>query len=325
MLRRACGVAGAGALLGVLPRVARCRQRESGPDHPNQVVGTTPEGTPIIQRTLANGTTALKLIDWGATITSIRAADQYGHTGEIALGFDDAAPYVDGRSPYFGCVAGRVANRTAGGRFSLDGKLHELGVNNGPNHLHGGVRGFDKQLWHCESQTPTSVVYALLSHDGDEGYPGTLIARVRYSLETPSELRIEYEATSDAPTPVNLTNHTYFNLRDGGRISDVLGHEIEICADFYLPVDQSSIPTGEVRPLERAPAMDLRVRRRIGERIREADNGAFNPPQPRDPNPVTPPHPHPRDPTPLLTPHPRDPAPVTPLSPLQAWGMTTIT
>jgi len=212
----------------------------------------------------------IKVLDLGATITSVHAPDKSGTPGEITLGFDEVAPYADGRSPYFGCCAGRVANRTANAKFTLDGTRYTLNANNGANHLHGGKVGFDKKLWFCESQSPTSLTLALRSPDGDEGYPATVIARVTYSLPSPTQLRIEYSATTDAPTLLNLTNHTYWNLADGGRRS-VLGHEIELASDLYTPVDDGSIPTGEVRPV--AGAMDLRKPTPIGARLSEADNG----------------------------------------------------
>jgi len=209
-------------------------------------------------------------MDWGATITSVVVPDKHGVPGEVTLGFDDVVPYTDGRSPYFGCVAGRVANRTAQATFSVEGKEYSLAANNGANHLHGGNVGFDKQHWFCEAQSETSVTLALLSPDGDEGYPGQLLARVTYSLPSPTQLRIEYSAATDKPTPVNLTNHTYWNLRDGGR-RNVLQHQVELSADLYTPVDEGSIPTGEVRAA--AGAMALSKSRPIGEGLAEADNG----------------------------------------------------
>ena len=230
------------------------------------------DGQVVLERTLRNGPLEVKILDWGATITSVRTPDKSGVVGEITLGFNDLKPYVDGRSPFFGCVAGRVANRTANGRFTIDGKTYKLAKNNGANHLHGGRVGFDKKLWFCEAQTETSATFLLVSPAGDEGYPGCLLARVTYSLPTPTTLRIEYTAHTDAPTPVNLTNHAYWNLKDGGA-SDVLNHQIELAADFYLPVNAGSIPTGEVRPVSAAPAMDLRGPRAIGEKIAKADQG----------------------------------------------------
>ena len=160
--------------IGVLTRWTLCERRPPPPDDSARAharaVGATPAGEPVIERTLTNGPLQVKVLDWGATITSVRTPDRHGKLGEVTLGYDEPGPYMDGRSPYFGCVAGRVANRIARGVFSLEGETHELAVNNAPNHLHGGAKGFDKQLWFCEEQTPTSISLALLSPDADEGW-----------------------------------------------------------------------------------------------------------------------------------------------------------
>ena len=175
----------------------------------------TVSGEPIERYTLQHSESSLRVqvITLGATITSVLAPDASGNLGEVSLGFDDAAPYSDGSSPYFGCVAGRVANRIAKGSFSIDGKTYSLATNNGPNHLHGGKVGYDKRNWSVTAATETSITLELDSKDGDEGYPGNLHAIVTYSLPTPTSLRMEYAATSDAMTPCNLTNHTYWNLK----------------------------------------------------------------------------------------------------------------
>ena len=206
----------------------------------------------------------------GATITSVRAPDADGNMGEVTLGFDAATPYRDGTSPYFGCIAGRCANRTAKGKFVLDQKSYELATNNGLNHLHGGELGFDKRVWSLCSRGGKLARFQISSADGDQGYPGTLTATVTYSLPTPTSLRIEYAAITDAPTICNLTNHAYWNLADGGA-TPMLAHEIELACDFYTPVDETSIPTGEVRQV--SGAMDLRKRTAIGAGIGQADNG----------------------------------------------------
>ena len=202
----------------------------------------------------------------GATLTSVRFMDGT----EMTLGFEEAAPYLDGRSAYFGCVAGRAANRIADGAFTLDGKPYKLATNNGPNHLHGGDLGFDKRLWKVVESTSMSLTLEYESADGEEGYPGKLTARVTYSLPDPTTLQMAYTATCDAATPCNLTNHAYWNLKDGGA-SSVLEHTIELAADFYTPVDDTSIPVGDVRPV--AGAMDLRRCVAIGAGIKQADNG----------------------------------------------------
>lgn len=228
-------------------------------------------GKAIKQYTLSNGNITVQIMDFGAAITSVKVPDQKGNVGEICLGYDEVTPYLSWKTnPYFGCVAGRVANRIGKGKFSMDEQEYSLVCNNGPNHLHGGNTGFDKCIWKCEAQTSRSVTLVLNSPDGDEGYPGNVCAKVTYSLNTETSLRMEYSATTDQPTPVNLTNHAYWNLASGGD-TDVLSHEIEIAADFYTPVDDTSIPTGEIRAV--AGAMDLRKPGKISRGIKEADQG----------------------------------------------------
>ena len=218
----------------------------------------------------AAGGIEITLCDLGATIISVRAPDASGTLGEVTLGFDEPAPYRDGRSPYFGCIAGRYANRINKGKFVLDNKEFSLATNNGPNHLHGGERGFDKRPWSLVARSGSMVKFELVSPDGEEGYPGELTTRVTYSLTSPTQMRIEYAATTSAPTVCNLTNHTYWNLCDGGA-SSVADHQIEMACDFYTPVDETSIPSGEVRAV--SGAMDLRTRGRIGAELANADNG----------------------------------------------------
>eukprot|EP00931_Biecheleriopsis_adriatica_P118280 TRINITY_DN93718_c0_g1_i1.p1 TRINITY_DN93718_c0_g1~~TRINITY_DN93718_c0_g1_i1.p1 ORF type:complete len:375 (-),score=53.24 TRINITY_DN93718_c0_g1_i1:73-1197(-) len=229
-------------------------------------IGSTAKGEQVLQYTLTNGSLTVKVLNWGATLSSVKTPDNKGELGEVMLGYDEAAPYLHWETnPYFGCVAGRVANRICKGKFAVDGKEYTVATNNGPNHLHGGVVGFDKCIWKCEEHTETSLTLQLHSPDGDEGYPGNVIAKVTYSLPTSSTLRMEYAATTDAPTPVNLTNHGYWNLANGGE-GPVLEHEIEIAADFYTPVDNTSIPTGEIRAL--SGPMDLRQLTKIGKGIK---------------------------------------------------------
>ena len=267
---------GVAAVLGARREHCLSRNNASLPERlkqsadANRLFGYANE-TPVLIRTIQNGTLKVKITDFGATITSVQVPDQSGETGEVTLGFDKLAPYTDGTSPYFGCVAGRVANRTAKATFHLDGSQYKLSANNGQNHLHGGQVGFDKQLWCCEEQTATSVTLALLSRDGDQGYPGSILARVTYSLPSDCQLKMEFSATSDAPTLCNLTNHTYWNLSDGGRRKSVLEHEVELAADHYTPVDAESIPTGEIKCV--SGAMDLTRRTKIGAKIGDADNG----------------------------------------------------
>ncbi|CAK9025072.1 Galactose mutarotase (Aldose 1-epimerase) [Durusdinium trenchii] len=233
--------------------------------------GRKEDGTVVMKYTMQNGPLKVSVLNLGATICSVQVPDAKGQLGEICLGYDELKPYLDWTTnPYFGAVAGRCANRIAAGKFYLDGKQYQLATNNGPNHLHGGNIGFDKLLWTLEDSEATAITLKLISPDGDENYPGQVTARVHYSLPSSSTLRIQYEATTDAPTLVNLTNHSYWNLADGG-ISSVLDHEISLFADFYTPVDDTSIPTGEVRAV--TGAMDLRQSVKIGKGIKEADNG----------------------------------------------------
>jgi aldose 1-epimerase len=227
--------------------------------------GTLPDGTAVELYTLtnANGLVA-KVTNYGTIITEVHVPDRGGKLGDVVLGFDNLAQYLKGH-PCFGCTVGRVANRIAKGRFTLDGKTYTLAVNNGPNHLHGGLKGFDKKLWKAETQPGASVKFTYTSVDGEEGYPGTLAATVTMTLTDANELRLDYRATTDRATPVNLTNHSYFNLAGHGT---VLQHELMIAADTYTPSDSTLIPTGEIKPVKSTP-MDFTKPRAIGLRFSE--------------------------------------------------------
>jgi aldose 1-epimerase len=238
--------------------------------------GKTADGTPVDQYTLVNqhGVT-VKIITYGAIISSVRAPDRAGNLGEITLGFDTLEEYLAGH-PFFGAICGRVANRIAAGKFSIDGQEFTLATNNGPNHLHGGERGFDKAVWHAEPIETDDAVGVKLTHRspaGDEGYPGNLSVTVVYTLSGADTLSIDYSATTDQATPINLTNHTYWNLADGGK-SDVLKHRLVMYADRYLPVDDTMIPTGEVKQVRGTP-MDFTTQTEIGSRL---DQVAGDPP-----------------------------------------------
>ncbi|WP_438480574.1 aldose epimerase family protein [Oleiharenicola lentus] len=216
----------------------------------------------------------VEVMDYGATLVSIRTPDRTGKIGDVALGFSDVGGYVRS-SAYFGSVVGRVANRIADARFTLDGKPHVLAANNSPGgvpcSLHGGNVGFDKVLWKaepCEVAGRPALRLSYLSKDGEEGYPGNLQVHVTYSLTPDHGLRIDYEATTDRATPVNLSNHSYFNLKEEGA-GDILGHELTIHARRYTPVNQGLIPTGEIAPVAATP-FDFTTPRRIGERLGEA-------------------------------------------------------
>jgi len=203
---------------------------------------------------------------YGAIILSWKTPDRTGKSTDIVLGFEDPARYLKGDSPYFGAIVGRYGNRIGGARFVLDGKPYALAANDGPNHLHGGKRGFDKVIWDGEpvkDSRGVSVAFTRTSPDGEEGYPGALTMRVTYTLTPKNELIVDYLATTDKPTVVNLTQHSYFNLAGDG---DILGHELRINADRYTPVDKTLIPTGELAPVEGTP-FDFRKPMRIGARV----------------------------------------------------------
>ena len=225
--------------------------------------GKLPDGAAASLYTLTNvnGLVA-KITDYGTIITELHVPDRQGKNGDVVLGFDNLAQYLKGH-PCFGCTVGRVANRIAQGRFTLDGRTYSLAVNNGPNHLHGGLRGFDKVLWQSEPLSGAAVRFAYTSPDGEEGYPGKLTVAVLMSLTDANELRIDYTAETDQATPVNLTNHSYFNFAGEGT---VLGHELTLAADYYTPFDANSIPTGEIALVKGTP-MDFSTPQPIGARF----------------------------------------------------------
>jgi aldose 1-epimerase len=231
--------------------------------------GRTADGAAIDVFTLTNANgMEVRTIPYGAIIVSLRVPDRSGQLGDVALGFDTFDEYITKKPPYFGAIVGRYGNRIAKGRFTLDGKTYQLATNNGPNHLHGGVKGFDKVVWHAEGfnhDDSVGVVYTHTSPDGDEGYPGTLNVRVTYTLSASNELTVDYDATTDKATPVNLTQHSYFNLAGDGN-GDILAHELTIDADRYTPVDDTLIPTGELARVEGTP-FDFRKATPIGARI----------------------------------------------------------
>lgn len=228
-------------------------------------------GQAVERYTLAHGGLRLRVLTYGAIVQTLEAPDRTGAMANVVLGFPTVDAYVAKNDPYFGVVAGRYANRIAKGRFSLDGRPVQLSTNDGPNHLHGGFAGFDKQVWRAGDASDgdgPALRLELVSPDGDEGYPGTVTLTVTYALTAGAEWRIAYEATTDAPTILNPTQHTYFNLAGEGR-GDVLGHRLRFAASRYVPVDQTLTPTGELAPVAGTP-FDFRDPRPIGERIREA-------------------------------------------------------
>ncbi|MGH7734356.1 MAG: aldose epimerase family protein, partial [Gemmatimonadales bacterium] len=234
--------------------------------------GQLPDGRAVTAYTLDNGRgMTVRAMTLGATILSITVPDAHGRRADVALGFDSLPPYLT-ESPYFGAVVGRYANRIARGRFSLDGKEYQLAINNPPNALHGGVRGFDKVLWdatpfrHGDS---VGVTFEYVSPDGDQGYPGALTVHVAYTLTPDDRLTVDYVATTDKATVLNLSQHTYFNLAGEGS-GDVLGQRLTLYASRYTPVDSTLIPTGVLAPVEGTP-FDFRAATAIGARISATD------------------------------------------------------
>lgn len=233
--------------------------------------GRTPDGQMAHLYTLknANGVTA-DITDYGGIVVSLMVPDRNGAMGDIVLGFDSLDGYT-GTHPYFGALVGRYGNRIANGKFTLDGKEYKLAQNNGPNALHGGLKGFDKAVWAATPAADGSQKLTLkhVSPDGDEGYPGELTAEVTYTLTDQNELRIDYKATTTKPTVVNLTNHSYFNLAGQGS-GDILNHSIQINAPRFTPVNKTLIPTGELKPVAGTP-FDFTSPHKIGERIEAKD------------------------------------------------------
>lgn len=235
--------------------------------------GSLPDGTAVDIYTLTNdqGVKA-RLTTYGAILVSLEVPDRDGRLGDVVLGYEALDGYVK-NNPYFGAIVGRYGNRIAKGRFTLDGVTYKLATNNGENHLHGGLRGFDKVVWSALAIKEAGVVgvrFTYLSKDGEEGYPGNLAVTVDYTLNDDNELAIAYEATTDKATPVNLTHHSYWNL--GGAKADILGHELQLTADKYTPVDAGLIPTGVLAPVK-GTAMDFTSPTAIGARIAKVEGG----------------------------------------------------
>ena len=213
----------------------------------SEVFGTTPDGEALIYTLTNSKGEEVRITNYGGIVVSLKAPDKDGNLGDVVLGFDKLEDYIED-SPYFGAIIGRYANRIAKAKFALGQDLYELAANDGENHLHGGIKGFDKVLWTAEGYVDyDGAVLRLdyMSEDGEEGYPGNLDTRVTYKWTDDSELQIEYRATTDKSTVVNLTNHSYFNLKDGGA-SSILDHELMINADRFTSVDEQSIPDGKI-------------------------------------------------------------------------------
>ena len=240
----------------------------------SQTFGTAPNGEEAKVWTITNGSgLSLSLTDWGATITSVKQPDRSGQSDEVTLGFPDASGYGIGAG-YLGATCGRFANRIAKGRFSLDGREYTLECNDGANHLHGGLVGFNSRIWTAEPYSEgnrTGVVFSTISPDGEEGYPGTLRLKADYALDEDGRLTMEYIGESDAPTIINITNHAYWNLAGVGS-GDILGQELKLYASAYLPVDDGAIPLGEKKDVGTGP-FDFREPKPIGRDIDQVPGG----------------------------------------------------
>lgn len=232
---------------------------------PGEPLGRTPAGEPVTGHTLARGRLRVRVLSFGAIVQSVEVDGV-----NVALGFPDLATYIAGNDAYFGAVVGRYANRIAGGRFTLDGREHVLARNNGPNALHGGEAGFDRRAWDVADARPDRLVLRRTSPDGEEGYPGTLEVEVAYALVGDGVLRIDYTASTDAPTIVNLTQHSSFNLAGEGS-GDVLGHELELPASRFTAVDATAIPLPGAPAPVAGTALDFRTATPIGARIRAGE------------------------------------------------------
>jgi len=236
--------------------------------------GKTPEGETANLYTLTNPTgMTIKITNYGGIVTSIIVPGKNGERVDVALGFDSLELYLKGH-PYFGALIGRYGNRIADARFTLNGKTYTLAANNGKNHLHGGIKGFDKVIWKAgefKNKNEVGIKLAYTSKDAEEGYPGTLSCLVTYSLTDSNELKIHYEASTDKPTPINLTHHSYFNLKGEGQ-GNVLDHILYIHAGKYTPVDEGLIPTGELKPVKNTP-MDFTHPETIGKRMGTVPGG----------------------------------------------------
>jgi aldose 1-epimerase len=256
----------AAALAGVLLLAASQAQAASAA---RSRFGALADGTPVEAVTLTNGHgVSARLVAWGAMLQSLVVPDRHGRRADVVLAYPDMTGYLE-KPQFFGATVGRMANRIGHGVFSLDGRTYHLAVNDGPNALHGGLRGFDKRLWtisEVKSGPVASVTFTRTSPDGEEGYPGTLKASVTYALNDRNELTERLEAVTDKPTVVNLSNHSFFNMAGAASGRTVYDQRLTLVADAFTPVDAGLIPTGEIRPVAGTP-FDFRTPHAIGERI----------------------------------------------------------
>jgi aldose 1-epimerase len=271
LLPRLGPVAVLALVVALLAGSASAAPREHRPTITKELFGFTPDHQRVDRYTLTNSSgMQVKIITYGGIVQSVRVPDRHGRMANVALGFATLDDYIStGNSPYFGALIGRYANRIAKGTFTLDGVTYHLPINNPPNSLHGGTVGFDKRVWRAtplQGKHTVGLELRLTSPDGDQGYPGTLRVRAVYTLTNRNQIRIDYHATTDKATVVNLTNHSYFNL-DGEGAGTIYDHVLRINADRYTPVDATLIPTGALDPVAGTP-LDFRRPTPIGARIR---------------------------------------------------------
>ena len=259
------------AILGIASATVLAMGSAQAATATRSAFGALSDGTKVEAVTLTNGAgMSAKIMNLGATLQSLIVPDKAGHKDDVVLGYDSAQEYLT-RPNFFGASVGRYANRIAKGKFSLDGKAYTLAANDGPNSLHGGVKGFDKRMWKIDAVTSgadAKVVMSYVSADGEEGFSGELKVTATYSLNEQNELKLEYRATTSKPTVLNLTNHSYFNL-SGNDARDVMGNMVTLHAERFTPVDATLIPIGERRAVAGSP-FDFRTPHRVGDRIRDA-------------------------------------------------------
>ncbi|MEV8539296.1 aldose epimerase family protein [Streptomyces sp. NPDC051572] len=228
----------------------------------SELFGTLPDGTPVHRWTLEQAGVRVRVLSYGGIVQSVEVPDRDGHVADVVLGFADLDGYLAHPEPYLGALVGRYANRIAGGRFPLDGVTYSLAQNNAPNSLHGGERGFDKRVWDVEP-VEHGLRLSRVSAHGEEGFPGRLDVTATYTLDESGALRFVYEATTDAPTVVNLTNHSYFDLSGAGSAGGAGGHELRLAASRFTPVDGDLIPTGALDDVA-GTRFDFREARKVG-------------------------------------------------------------
>ncbi|MBM7173212.1 galactose mutarotase [Streptomyces sp. G44] len=269
--RAVLATAAAAGLTAAVAGTSYASSKDGGPARPTkELFGTLADGTKVHRWSLANGGTRLRVLSYGGIVQSLELPDRHGRYRNVSLGYDTVEAYAAGTT-FFGALIGRYGNRIARGRFTLDGRTHQLSVNDGENSLHGGAKGFDTRMWDVEpfaDATGVGLVLRYVSADGEMGYPGTLRVKVTYTLTARGDWRIDYAARTDKATVVNLTNHTYYNLAGEGS-GDIYGHELGLAASRFTPTDTGLIPTGELAKVAGTP-FDFRRAKTVGEDIRAA-------------------------------------------------------